>query len=80
MAPRAASPDLVSLRALLLGLNLGPNLAVTGSLSAYLWLQAAHAVGADASIRAYSRLGLALVPLTLAGALGALTLYAPQSF
>jgi len=48
--------------ALLLGLDLGPNLAVTGSLSAVLWLQAARAVGADASIATYSRLGLVLVP------------------
>jgi arsenical pump membrane protein len=58
--------------ALLLGLDLGPNLAVTGSLSAVLWLQAARAVGADASISAYSRLGLVLVPVTLAAALAAL--------
>ena len=65
-------------RALLLGLNLGPNLLVTGSLSGYLWLQAAHAVNAHPSIRSYTRLGLALVPLTLAGALAALTLFASQ--
>ena len=51
--------------ALLLGLDLGPNLAVTGSLSAVLWLQASRAVGARASIVLYSRLGVALVPLTL---------------
>ena len=44
-------------RALLLGLDLGPNLAVTGSLSAVLWLQAARTVKADASIVTYSRLG-----------------------
>jgi arsenical pump membrane protein len=56
-------------RALLLGLDLGPNLAVTGSLSAFLWLQAARMVDAKASIRTYSRLGALLVPLTLAGAL-----------
>jgi arsenical pump membrane protein len=55
-------------RALLLGLDLGPNLAVTGSLSAYLWLQAAKAAGTRPSIRTYSLLGLALVPLTLASA------------
>jgi arsenical pump membrane protein len=42
-------------RALLLGLDLGPNLAITGSLSAFLWLQAARAVNADASIATYSR-------------------------
>lgn len=61
-------------RALLLGLDLGPNLAVTGSLSAVLWLQAARTVRADASIATYSRLGLVLVPVTLAGALAALWL------
>ena len=55
--------------ALLVGLDLGPNLAVTGSLSAFLWLRAARALGADASVATYSRLGLLLVPLTIAGAL-----------
>jgi arsenical pump membrane protein len=65
-AQPAAHPD-----ALLLGLNLGPNLAVTGSLSAVLWLQAARAVGAHASIATYSRLGFLLVPPTLVGALAA---------
>jgi arsenical pump membrane protein len=58
--------------ALLLGLDLGPNLAVTGSLSAVLWLQAARTVGAHASITTYSRLGLLLVPTTLAATLAAL--------
>ena len=33
-------------RALLIGLDLGPNLAVTGSLSALLWYRAARTVGA----------------------------------
>jgi arsenical pump membrane protein len=63
----AAHPD-----ALLVGLDIGPNLAVTGSLSAVLWLQAARAVGARASVATYSRLGIVLVPLTLAAALGPL--------
>ena len=56
-----AHPD-----ALLLGLDVGPNLAVTGSLSAVLWLQAARAVGARPSIATYTRLGIVLVPVTLA--------------
>lgn len=60
--------------ALLLGLDLGPNLAVTGSLSAVLWLQAARAVDADASITTYTRLGLILVPLSLGAAVIALAL------
>jgi arsenical pump membrane protein len=58
--------------ALLLGLDIGPNLAFTGSLSAVLWLQAARAVGAHASLRDYSRLGVVLVPATLALTLAAL--------
>lgn len=52
-------------RALLLGLDLGPNLAVSGSLSAILWLQVARANGAKPSILRYSVLGAALVPLSL---------------
>lgn len=52
--------------ALLLGLDLGPNLAVTGSLAALLWLQAARTVDAPASITTYSRLGALLVPATIA--------------
>jgi len=58
-----AHPD-----ALLLGLDLGPNLAVTGSLSAVLWLRAARATGARPSIATYTRLGVLLVPLTLTAA------------
>ena len=52
-------------RALLLGLDLGPNLAVTGSLSAVLWLQVARANGARPSIVRYSLLGAALAPISL---------------
>lgn len=55
--------------ALLLGLGLGPNLAVTGSLSAFLWFQAARSVGSRPSLARYSLLGAALVPLTLAASL-----------
>jgi arsenical pump membrane protein len=55
--------------ALLLGLNVGPNLAVTGSLAVLLWWRSARAVGARPSAIAYSRQGLVLVPLALIGAL-----------
>jgi arsenical pump membrane protein len=64
-------------RALLIGLNLGPNLAVTGSLSAYLWLRVARSLGAQPSLRTYSAVGVVLVPLSLGAALGALWLVAP---
>lgn len=64
-------------RAFLIGLNLGPNLAVTGSLSALLWLRVARSLGARPSVRAYSLYGLVLVPLSLGAAVAALWLVAP---
>lgn len=60
--------------ALLVGLNLGPNLFVTGSLAWILWLRSAQAVGARPSVARASRLGLLAVPLSMAAALGALML------
>jgi arsenical pump membrane protein len=56
-------------RALLLGLDLGPNLAVTGSLSAILWLQVARRNGARPSIVRYSLCGLVLAPCTIVASL-----------
>lgn len=64
-------------RALLIGLNLGPNLAITGSLSALLWLRVARSLGAHPSIRRYSQLGLLIVPLSLGAAVATLWLVAP---
>jgi arsenical pump membrane protein len=64
-------------RALLIGLNLGPNLAVTGSLSAFLWLRVARALGAEPSARVYTRIGVVLVPLSVAASVAALWLVAP---
>ncbi len=55
--------------ALLLGLNLGPNLAVTGSLAVLLWWRAARARGARPSALSYSLQGLLLVPLALSAAI-----------
>lgn len=56
-------------RALLLGLDLGPNFAVTGSLSALLWLQVARVNGAKPSVVRYTLLGVVLAPISLALAL-----------
>jgi arsenical pump membrane protein len=58
-------------RSLLLGLNIGPNLAVTGSLSALIWWSAARSVGERPSALRYSAVGVVLAPLTLAAALAA---------
>jgi arsenical pump membrane protein len=57
--------------ALLIGLDLGPHAAVTGSLAAVLWLRTGRSLGANASAATYSKLGAALVPLTLLVALAA---------
>jgi arsenical pump membrane protein len=57
---------------LLVGLNLGPNLCVTGSLAWLLWLKAARGAGAQPSLARASVLGLIAVPLSMAVALGAL--------
>ena len=58
----------------------GPNLAFTGSLSAYLWYRAARGAGAQPSLKTSSVLGLALVPLTIAAALGMLALVDASAF
>ena len=60
-------------RALLLGLNLGPNLAVTGSLSVLIWWRTAIALGARPSVRTYSVVGVPLAILALVAGLLALS-------
>jgi arsenical pump membrane protein len=60
--------------ALLVGLNIGPNLLFTGSLAWFLWLRSARAAGAQPSLARVSRLGLVAVPLSMAAALGMLAL------
>lgn len=65
-------------RALLIGLNVGPNLAVTGSLSAYLWFRAARQMDARPSIAAFSRRGVVLAPIAIAAALLASSAFPTQ--
>jgi arsenical pump membrane protein len=62
-------------RMLLLGLNVGPNLAITGALSALLWFRAAREVDARPSLLEFSRRGipLALVAMAAAVVVGMLT-------
>ncbi len=57
--------------ALLLGLNVGPNIAATGSLSAFLWWRAAQQVHAQPSLVAFSRRGVPLAVFAILVALGA---------
>jgi arsenical pump membrane protein len=58
--------------ALLVGLNLGPNLCATGSLAWVLWRRSAHAAGEHPSIARASRLGLLAVPPALCAAVALL--------
>jgi arsenical pump membrane protein len=60
--------------ALLVGLNLGPNLAVTGALSAVLWMAAARQAGVEPSARRFSTIGVVVAPISMALALAALAL------
>jgi arsenical pump membrane protein len=68
----ANAPDLVT-RAILIGVNLGPNLSVTGSLATILWLAALRREGVNVSPIRFLKLGLVVMPpalvLALAGAL-----------
>jgi arsenical pump membrane protein len=57
---------------LLIGLNLGPNLCVTGSLAWLLWIRSARDAGARPSLARASRLGILAVPLSIAVAVAAL--------
>jgi arsenical pump membrane protein len=60
--------------ALLVGLNLGPNLFVTGSLAWLLWLRGARSAGVRPSVARAARLGAIAVPLSIVAAVGALAL------
>jgi arsenical pump membrane protein len=60
--------------ALLVGLDVGPNLFATGSLSWILWYRAARLAGARPSIARASLYGVISAPLAMAGALGVLAL------
>jgi arsenical pump membrane protein len=56
-------------RMLLLGLNVGPNLAVTGALSALLWFRAAREVDVRPSLLEFSRRGIPLALIAMAAAI-----------
>jgi arsenical pump membrane protein len=60
--------------ALLVGLNIGPNLLVTGSLAWILWWRTAQSAGSRPPVRRAVILGLITVPLSMAAALGMLAL------
>ncbi|WP_445657149.1 arsenic transporter [Achromobacter sp. NCFB-sbj8-Ac1-l] len=60
--------------ALLIGVDLGPNLSITGSLATLLWLIAVRREGQHVSGLAFLKLGARVMPPALLGALLALAL------
>jgi arsenical pump membrane protein len=65
----AAAPPQVVTDALLLGVDLGPNLSVTGSLATILWLIAVRREGESVSFLRFLRLGAVTMPPALGMAL-----------
>ncbi|WP_338891520.1 SLC13 family permease [Rhodococcus sovatensis] len=66
----SAPPGL--LLAMVIGVNLGPNLTYVGSLAIMLWRRVGTANGEPASIGTFTVLGLITTPLTILGSVAAL--------
>jgi Na+/H+ antiporter NhaD/arsenite permease-like protein len=65
-----ARPPQLIVDALLIGVDLGPNLSITGSLATILWLQAIRREGEDIGFWRFLKVGAIAMPLALAAALG----------
>lgn len=66
-----AHPPRLVVDALLIAVDLGPNLSITGSLATILWLQAIRREGADVGFWRFLRVGAVTMIPALAAALGA---------
>jgi arsenical pump membrane protein len=64
--------------AVMIGVDLGPNLSVTGSLATILWLLALRKEKLDVSAWKFLKLGLIAMPIALAAALGGALLTAKR--
>ncbi|HVI99814.1 MAG TPA: arsenic transporter [Sphingomonas sp.] len=67
----AAHPPQIVTDALLIGVDLGPNLSITGSLATILWLQAIRREGEDVTFGRFLKVGVAVMPPALVLAIGA---------
>jgi arsenical pump membrane protein len=74
LLPLAAPSGAGAVLAVLLGVNIGPNLTYTGSLATLLWRRILHTRGAAPELGEFTRLGLLTVPAALV--LGVLALWA----
>ncbi|MCQ8278529.1 SLC13 family permease [Acetobacteraceae bacterium KSS8] len=67
---KQAHPPGLVVDGLLIGVDLGPNLSVTGSLATILWLQAIRREGEDVGFWRFLLVGIVVMPTALAAALG----------
>nr|WP_246347037.1 arsenic transporter [Sphingomonas jinjuensis] len=65
-----AQPPREVVDALLIGVDLGPNLSVTGSLATILWLQVIRREGEDVGFWRFLKVGAVAMPVALVAALG----------
>jgi arsenical pump membrane protein len=65
LLPLAAPAGPGALLAVLLGVNIGPNLTYAGSLATLLWRRVTHQHGTAPSLREFTKLGLLTVPTGL---------------
>ena len=65
LLPLAAPAGAGAILAVLIGVNVGPNLTYTGSLATLLWRRVLHAQGSGPSLWEFTRLGLCTVPAGL---------------
>src|SRR5487761_707739 len=72
LLPLTAPSGAGAVLAVLLGVNIGPNLTYTGSLATLLWRRILHQHGSAPSLREFTMLGLLTVPAGLALAVVAL--------
>jgi Na+/H+ antiporter NhaD/arsenite permease-like protein len=66
-----AQPPRLVVDGLLIGVDLGPNLSITGSLATILWLQAIRREGENVGFWCFLKIGALAMPLALIAALGA---------
>jgi arsenical pump membrane protein len=72
LVPLAVPSGAGAVLAVLVGVNIGPNLTYTGSLATLLWRRVLREHGSGPSLREFTRLGLLTVPAGLAVAVLAL--------
>jgi arsenical pump membrane protein len=65
LLPLAAPSGAGAVLAVLLGVNIGPNLTYTGSLATLLWRRVLHRYGSAPDLREFTTLGLLTVPAGL---------------